>query len=303
MGQVALADIRLLRFDDSGSPRAGVLIDGHVYAAAEAAGDRFAKMKAILADLPGFAAALKPPAKGGRPVAGVKLLAPLAAPGTIFCAGANYWDHMNEMAAQIEKDTGSKPPVEKAADPWFFIKASQSCVADPGATVPLPSFSKMMDWEAEIALVIGKPAKNVSMQASLDHVAGFTILNDLSARDFIKREGSPFIYDWIGQKSFDGAAPMGPWFTPTAAIPDPEDMSIKLWVNDVLKQDSNSGQIIHDFREQIVYLSSRLTLNPGDVIATGTPAGVGLPKGEFLKAGDTVRIEVGGCGVLENSFA
>jgi len=249
---------------------------------------------------PALAKAAAAPPEGGRPLDGLRLAAPLLYPRTIYCAGANYWDHMHEMAELIKKHTGSAPPVEKAKDPWFFIKATGSTIVGPGEEIRLPAFSSMVDWEAEIALVIGTPARNVSQERALDHVAGITILNDLSARDFIKREGSPFIYDWIGQKCFDTAAPMGPWITPMSDIADPTDMPIRLWVNDVLKQDSNASQLIHNFVEQIAYLSSRITLRPGDVIATGTPAGVGMPKGEFLKAGDVVRIEVGGCGELIN---
>ena len=118
----------------------------------------------------------------------------------------------------------------------------------------------------------------------MDHVAGFTILNDLSARDLTKRDDVPFGFDWIGQKCFDTAAPMGPWITPLTR-PDPNDMAIRLWVNGELKQNSNSDQQLFSFEEQIAYLSRHVTFYPGDVIATGTPAGVGMSRGEFLKPG------------------
>ena len=116
----------------------------------------------------------------------------------------------------------------------------------------------------------------------------------------MKREGSIFIYDWLGQKCFDDSAPMGPWFTPAAYVSDPNNLSIKLWVNGVLKQDSNTGRMVHSTAEQIAYLSRHVTLQPGDVIATGTPAGVGMPRGEFLKVGDEVKIEIEGLGTLTN---
>jgi len=122
----------------------------------------------------------------------------------------------------------------------------------------------------------------------------------LSARDLMKREGSPFVYDWIGQKCFEDSAPMGPWFTPAAYVADPNNLAIKLWVNGVLKQDSNTSRMVHSTAEQIAYLSRHVTLQPGDVIATGTPAGVGMPRGEFLKVGDEVKIEIEGLGTLTN---
>ena len=129
-------------------------------------------------------------------------------------------------------------------------------------------------------------------------VAGYVIVNDLSARDLIKREGSPFIYDWIGQKCFDDAAPMGPWFTPAAYIDDPQKLDVTLAVNGVLKQSSNTDQMVHSIAEQVAYLSRHVTLYPGDVIATGTPSGVGMPHAEFLRPGDEVVVEISGLGKL-----
>ena len=148
--------------------------------------------------------------------------------------------------------------------------------------------------------MIGRPTRNISEKDALSAVAGYTIVNDLSARDLMKREGSIFVYDWIGQKCFEDAAPMGPWLTPAAYVSDPTNLSIKLWVNGVLKQDSNTNKMVHNTAEQVAYLSRHITLQPGDVIATGSPAGVGLPKGEFLKAGDEVKIEIAELGTLTN---
>jgi 2-keto-4-pentenoate hydratase/2-oxohepta-3-ene-1,7-dioic acid hydratase in catechol pathway len=230
----------------------------------------------------------------------VTLAAPLLYPGTLFCAGANYWDHLREMAEFIKQMTGEPPHVEKAAEPWFFIKTSAGSIVGPGADVRLPSFSKSVDWEAELGVVIGRATRNIAEADALRAVAGYVIVNDLSARDLMKREGSPFVYDWIGQKCFADAAPMGPWLTPAAAVPNPEDLAIRLSVNGTTKQNSNTGQMVHSIREQIAYLSRHVELQPGDVIATGTPAGVGMPKGEFLKAGDEVVVEIEGLGRLKN---
>ena len=137
----------------------------------------------------------------------------------------------------------------------------------------------------------------------MKHVAGYTILNDLSARDTLIREDWPFRFDWMNCKTFDTSAPMGPWITPAAEIKDPQDLKIDLWVNDRHEQNTHSGQMVFDVREQIVALSRQITLRPGDIVSTGTGAGVGRPKGRFLKAGDTVRIEVEGLGTLSHKVA
>jgi len=138
-------------------------------------------------------------------------------------------------------------------------------------------------------------------------VAAYTAANDLSARDLSRRPGvsdvSPFKYDWIGQKSFDGACPLGPWLVPASEIPDPQNLALKLWVNDSLRQDSSTARMIFSVAEQIAYLSSRITLYPGDVILTGTPAGVGAETGVFLKRGDTVKLSVEKIGELVTTIA
>jgi 2-keto-4-pentenoate hydratase/2-oxohepta-3-ene-1,7-dioic acid hydratase in catechol pathway len=204
---------------------------------------------------------------------------------------------MSEIA---RKTTGKTPEMKKNPEPWFFMKTCAGSIIGTGAPARVPNFTKQLDWEAEVGLVIGRKTRNISEARAMDAVAGFVIVNDLSARDLMKREGTIFIYDWIGQKCFEDGAPMGPWLTPKAYIDNPEDMSIKLWVNGVLKQDSTTAKLVHNMAEQVAYLSRHVTLQPGDVIATGTPAGVGLPRGEFLKAGDEVKIEVQGCGTLIN---
>jgi 2-keto-4-pentenoate hydratase/2-oxohepta-3-ene-1,7-dioic acid hydratase in catechol pathway len=170
----------------------------------------------------------------------------------------------------------------------------------------MPALSQKLDWEAEIGVVIGKPARNISLEHAHDVIAGYTCVNDLSARDLSvqqDRAGGGMYMDWLGQKCFDDACPMGPWITPAAFVPDPNDIGVKLWVNGVEKQNSNSKNMIHNIAEQIVSLSQHVTLRPGDVIATGTPAGVGAGRGdsgEFLKAGDEVKVEVQYVGTLTN---
>jgi 2-keto-4-pentenoate hydratase/2-oxohepta-3-ene-1,7-dioic acid hydratase in catechol pathway len=239
----------------------------------------------------------------GAALDSVELLAPILYPGALFCAGANYWDHLEEMAEIAKRTTGKAPTMTKGAEPWFFMKTTAGSIIGHGSPARIPKFSKQVDWEAELGVVIARPTRNISEERAFDAVAGYVIVNDLSARDLMKRDGTPFIYDWVGQKCFEDAAPMGPWFTPAAYVGDPNNLSIKLWVNGVLKQNSNTGRMVHGIAEQIAYLSRHFTLQPGDVLATGTPAGVGMPRGEFLQVGDEVKIEIAGCGTLVNRMA
>ncbi len=299
---------KLVSYQSNSGPRAGIVIDEKVFDAAELTGRaNYATMLGILEDWDAAQNMLrnaKPGSAKGAPLAQAKLLAPVLWPWTIYCAGANYSDHVKEMAdAQ-----GIKPepdPHTLGLKPWHFIKTSRTVVG-PDATVQLPAASKMVDWEAELGAVIGKTAKNVPLEKALDYVAGYTVANDLSARDLGKRmpvsEASPFRHDWIGQKCFDGACPLGPYIVPASDIPDPQKLAMKLWVNDVIKQDSNTGHMIFSLAEQLSHLSSRITLYPGDLILTGTPAGVGMGRKEFLKAGDVVKIEIENVGTLSNKI-
>ena len=155
--------------------------------------------------------------------------------------------------------------------------------------------------------MIGRTAKDVPAAKALDYVAGWTIANDLSARDVMKRakvpDAAPFKFDWVSQKCFDGACPLGPWIVPASQIPQPGNLGIKLWVGEELMQDSNTSRMIFDTAEQIEMLSSRVTLRPGDLVLTGTPAGVGMPRGRFLRPGETVRLWIESIGELEHRVA
>jgi 2-keto-4-pentenoate hydratase/2-oxohepta-3-ene-1,7-dioic acid hydratase in catechol pathway len=287
------------------APQAGILAAGRVLELRHILGESFSSTLDVLRSWDTahqqIAAAIgKGAGEQGTPEQEVNMLAPVQFPGAFFCAGANYWDHLEEMAEIAKRTTGKAPSMTKAAEPWFFMKTAAGSIVGNGAPVRLPSFSRQVDWEAELGVVIGRPTRRISERDALEAVAGYLIVNDLSARDLMKREGTPFIYDWLGQKCFEDAAPMGPWLTPAAYIPDPNNLGIRLWVNGVLKQNSNTGRMVHSIAEQIAYLSRHLTLQPGDVIATGTPAGVGMPRGEFLQPGDEVAIEIDGLGRLVN---
>jgi len=284
-----------------GTPRAGIVVDGRVLDAGPSVLEvlqQWPTRSAQLADLARTGGA-------GTPLSRVQLLAPILYPGTIFCAGANYKDHVAEMSRALNLPAESDPH-ELGLKPWHFIKPSAQCVRGTGSRIPLPAYSKKVDWEAEIAVVMGKECRNVSVENALEYAAGLTIANDLSARDHLKRDGiaadSPFKFDWVSQKSFDGALPLGPWICPLEDVGDVGNLGIRLWVNDELMQDSSSANLIFTMAEQISHLSTRLTLLPGDVIATGTPAGCGAARGRFLKAGDRVRVWVENIGELTTEF-
>jgi 2-keto-4-pentenoate hydratase/2-oxohepta-3-ene-1,7-dioic acid hydratase in catechol pathway len=289
-----------------GAARAAVIVGDRLYDAARISGrPGYASVAAVLDDWPNAEPALEravAAAPGdGLPLAATPLLAPIERPGEIFCAGANFTDHMAEMA-QVMNLPVERDPHELGIAPWHFLKSSRGSVVGPGAAVAMPTYSKMLDWEIELAAVIGRPAKNVQLDRALEHVAGYTIANDLSARDFVKRDnvdaGSPFRWDWVSQKCFDGSCPLGPWITPASQIADPQNLAMKLWVGDALMQDSHTSRMIFTLAEQIVHLSSRVTLYPGDLILTGTPAGVGMAKRRFLQRGERVRLWIEGIGEL-----
>jgi 2-keto-4-pentenoate hydratase/2-oxohepta-3-ene-1,7-dioic acid hydratase in catechol pathway len=295
--------------------RAGVLVQDTVYDAARLTGDpTHATVLGILGSWPKanrlLARATKRIAAGrsqpkGVPLARLRLLAPVLYPGAIFCAGANYRDHAEEMA-RVQGIPLEKDQRELGLSPWHFIKTARASVVGPGARVKLPAYSQMVDWEVELAAVIGRPAANVTPAQALDCVAGYTIANDLSARDVMRRphlpDTSPFKVDWVSQKCFDGSCPLGPWITPASEIPDPQGLGLKLWVNDELMQDSHTSRMIFSTAEQIAQLSTRVTLWPGDVVLTGTPAGVGMARRRFLKPGDTVRLWIERIGELTNTM-
>jgi len=307
------AGYKLATFQTADGPRAGLVIDDKLFDAAKLTGrPGYATVLGILEDWKGAQAVLKKAAANagkartkGRPLKGAKLLAPILWPSAIYCAGANYADHAAEMNARHGKPPDPDPHT-LGLQSWHFIKSSRA-LANPGQTVKAADYSKQLDWEIELAAVIGRPAKNVPEDKALSYVAGYTAANDLSARDRGRRphvaDTSPFKADWVAHKSFDGSCPLGPWIVPASDIRDPQNLALKLWVNGELKQDSNTGKMIFNLAEQIAHLSARLTLHPGDLILTGTPAGVGAGRGEYLKAGDVVKIWIEGIGEISNKIA
>ncbi|HEY7241219.1 MAG TPA: fumarylacetoacetate hydrolase family protein, partial [Burkholderiales bacterium] len=247
--------MRIVNFSlGHGAPRPGLLVGEQVFEAPHAT------VRELLTDI----AALRTTGKA-IPVKEVKLHAPLLYPGAIYCAGANYADHVEEMA-RAQNLPPPKDPRTLGLKPWFFLKPPRACVVGPLGRVARPRGSLKLDWEAELAAVIGRAARNVPVEKALDHVAGYTIANDLSARDLSRRAalppGNPFYFDWTAHKGFEGSCPLGPWITPASEIPDPQRLTIRLWVNGALKQDSNSSRMIFSTAEQISHLSSLATLHP-----------------------------------------
>lgn len=226
------------------------------------------------------------------PLAAVELLAPIPRPRkNIICLGMNYAAHA------IESLRAKGLPEKLPAHPVFFSKMP-TAVNHPGATVPLMAeLSPQRDWEVELALVIGQPARNVAKDQALGYIFGYTIMNDVSARDLQSRHQQFFF-----SKSLDGSAPMGPWIVTADEIADPHGLRIQLRLNGETVQDSSTGDMIFDIPTCIATFTSGVTLEPGDIIATGTPSGVGMGMSpqRWLQSGDVMECEIEGIGVLRN---
>ncbi|MBI3646855.1 MAG: fumarylacetoacetate hydrolase family protein [Acidobacteriales bacterium] len=224
------------------------------------------------------------------PLSEATLLAPVPRPPKLLAVWVNYMEHGNEAAIT--------PPT---AAPLFFTKFS-TAVIGPKQPIVLPKISTKVDYEAELALVIGKRGKNIPAERAYNYVAGYTILNDVSARDFSLKALLGVVGPSDVQKSFDTFAPMGPWLVTADEIPDPHALHIRLSIGHDVLQDSSTGEMIHRIPAIIAYISSIATLEPGDVVTTGTPPGVGFARTppRWLRPGETVQIEVERIGVLEN---
>jgi len=226
----------------------------------------------------------------------VSLKAPIPWPGKILCLAGNYAEHIKEAGREVAGK-------EKMA-PRVFMKPN-TAVIGPNQTIVIPRKGNKIDWEAELAVVIGKKGAYIDREQAYDYVAGYTIMNDVSERELIvdaEREPSEWnrFFDWLNGKWMDTFAPMGPCLVTKDEIEDPHDLSIRLKVNDEVKQDSDTGNMIFDIPELIEFTSRLMTLEPGDIISTGTPSGVGSASGQFLKDGDAVEVEIENIGILRN---
>jgi 2-keto-4-pentenoate hydratase/2-oxohepta-3-ene-1,7-dioic acid hydratase in catechol pathway len=273
---------------------AAVVVDNNLYDARQALPDGIA---ALVADWPRAHATVRQlgeQARAGKLPAvaeGPKALSAPIRPMRIFCAAANYIEHAKEMGSVLAAKAQSKP--------YMFLKL-QDTVIGPGDDIVKPPETAKLDWEVELGVVIGRQARRIGVAEALDYVAGYTVVNDISARDLNKRSDYPFAFDWFQGKSWDSFAPLGPWIVPAWLIADPQKLNLSLKVNGKEMQKDSTANMIWNVREQISYLSQILTLRPGDVIATGTPTGVGAAHGIFLKHGDRVEATVEGIGKLSN---
>ena len=225
---------------------------------------------------------------------GTRILTPVQYPRKVVCSGTNYYDHLREMGI-LDFD-------KRLNKPLFFLKPGSTTLVGPGATAPLPRITKQYDWEIELAVVIGRAARNVTESAALDHVAAYSVGIDLTARDLQRQPETAFKFDWYAGKCCDGSCPLGPALVPARFVTDPQNLKMRLRLNGETMQNSCTSEMIFSVSELIAAASRVATLEPGDVLMTGTPAGVGWPKGHFLADGDTIVAEIEEVGLLEVSI-
>jgi 2-keto-4-pentenoate hydratase/2-oxohepta-3-ene-1,7-dioic acid hydratase in catechol pathway len=278
--------MKLARFTHNGSTRIGKVVGEQVIDLSEVSGVT-GSMRSLLTDLPALRPSLEACDAPAFPLSDVLLEAPVNDPQKYLAIGMNYQAHADEAAA-----AGIAIPTSQL---WFNKQVS--CINGPYANVDLPKDSEQVDYEAELGVVIGKRCRHVSREDARSVIAGYFVTNDFTARDWQFR--SPTFT--LG-KSFDTHGPIGPWLTTDDEVADPHALEMWLTVNGIEKQRTSTGDMIYDIYDQIAYLSTVMTLEPGDILATGTPAGVGIASGSFLQPGDVVRVEVEGLGAIENKI-
>ncbi|MGP3534189.1 fumarylacetoacetate hydrolase family protein [Microbacterium sp. RD1] len=285
----------LAQYEVAGVPTLGILADGLILRAPEGLPataiellDRWRDVEPLLRRLDPATLTVVPEAE---------IVAPITYPRKVICAGANYYDHAAEMG------TARPDPV---ASPFFFLKAPTTTVIGPYADIAFPlTEQSRTDWEVELGVVIADRCANVSASEAMSHVAGYVVANDVSARGFFARPEAvqePFRFDWIAHKSLDASCPLGPGIIPAWQIADPGNLEMTLDVNGEVKQRGSTAGLVIGIERLIAGASRLLTLEPGDVILTGTPAGVGAARGEWLRDGDVVTAEIAGIGRISNRF-
>jgi 2-keto-4-pentenoate hydratase/2-oxohepta-3-ene-1,7-dioic acid hydratase in catechol pathway len=283
--------MKLLRYDDNGKPQLGVVRGDDIVSLAPLA-QNYPTMLSVVAAGPSALDAIRALAETAPTavsLAEAKLLAPIERPGKYLAIGMNYQKHIEEA-----KRLGVTPPANQ-----FWFNKQTSCLSGPFDKIE-PGVSEKLDYEVELCVVIGASAKGVSRDDAADHIFGYTVANDVSARDW--QQHSP---TFTMGKSFDTHGPIGPWIVTADEIADPHSLALRCLVNGVVRQEATTGELVHDIWDQISYLSTAFTLDPGDLIATGTPSGVGigLQPPCFLASGDVVRCEIDGIGAIENIVA
>ena len=287
--------MRLVTYRHQGQTRVGVVL-----------GDQVADVSSVAPDMnsliQGGQQALDDARRAGdrgarTPLSEAQLLAPIPRPlKNVFCLGLNYREHVAEGAAAGVRSSADAPEY-----PVWFTKPA-TAVTGPYDDIPIePRISTQYDWEVELAVVIGRGARHVAKDKAYDYVHSYTIFNDFSVRDLQRRHGG----QWFKGKSWDKGSPMGPWLITPDELGDPEKLQVICRVNGVVKQDSNTAMMIFDIPTQIADITEVLTLEPGDIISTGTPSGVGFARKppEFLKNGDVMETEIEKIGVLRNRIA
>ena len=281
--------MRLITYTTGNDGRLGALRDDQVVDLASASGGKLPSDMASFLEVGDAAFELAKEIVGEAepiaPLSAVSLLAPVPSPSKIVAIGLNYMDHCRE--------TGHEPP----ESPVIFSKFPTSVIGPGEAIRWAPSLTKKVDYEVELAVVLGRAARRISAADALDYVAGYTIGNDVSARDLQFGDGQ-----WVRGKSLDTFCPLGPYLVTRDEIPDPGNLALRCSVNGVILQDSTTAELIFDVPHLIEFITAAFTLLPGDVILTGTPHGVGVSREPpiFLKDGDTVSLEIEGLGQLTN---
>jgi len=278
--------MKLVRFDGASGARAGVVV-GDSVVDLEPLG--FLDLLSVVREGVGALSRITDFAASAPsvPLASVRLLAPIERPGKYLAIGMNYRKHVEE---------GAKLGIAEPKKQLWFNKQTTS-ITGPYDGIVKPDVSDQVDYEVELGVVIGDAAKHVSAANAPDHIFGYFVANDVSTRDWQFHSQTMTM-----GKSFDTHGPIGPWIVTADEIADPHDLPIRCFVNGEERQSSNTGMMLHNIYEQIEYLSTAFTLEPGDLIATGTPEGVGIAKDPpvFLKVGDVVRCEIDGVGAIEN---
>ncbi|MDT4936567.1 MAG: acylpyruvate hydrolase [Pseudonocardiales bacterium] len=248
--------------------------------------DGYRDVGALLRDTSGGVQAAQVAEQTGTavPLEPARLLRPVLDPGAVVCVGLNYRTHILEMGREL--------PTE----PTLFSKLPRA-LTDPYADVELPAASAKVDYEAELAVVIGNGGRNIAYEDAWSHVAGLTILNDVTARDYQRRT-----IQWFAGKTFQRSTPVGPWIVTPDELGDLSELELRLTVNGEERQRAKLGDLVFDVSALVADLSRIVELEPGDMIATGTPGGVGEPQGTFLHPGDEVEVSIDGIGAIRNTF-
>jgi len=277
--------MKLVRFTENGVTRIGKISGDTVVDLSQVPGVS-QSMRDLLRDLPSLRSVLEAASGAEFALSDVTLNAPIDDPQKFLAIGMNYQAHADEAAA-----AGIPIPTHQL---WFNKQVS--CITGPFDPIDLPRVSDKLDYEAELGVVIGRKCRHVSAAGARAVIAGYFVCNDVTVRDWQQRTPT-----YTLGKSFDTHGPIGPWLTTDDEIANPLALEMVLTVNGAERQRSSTGDMIYNIYDQIAYLSTVMTLEPGDILATGTPAGVGIATGQFLKAGDVVRVAIGGLGAIENT--